>query len=578
MSKLLLQKAITKLNNLYPTVGFVEKTSGADDIKGRIACVKTGFSIFYEVKNDQLNLAGNIIKIINPQSSQTINQVQEKIKGIFEYAYLNLPAVQMEIIENSSFIVSSTNLRKERGIDCIINDIHMKIEYYPHTVTATTKDGIKVSNKVPDPILFGNILETTIETLLSAISLQQPDKIKMPDAYVSNQTKTKLDILRAKGAQKIVPYLGKRSLHSIFYMYLFSKYKSRCFPVKYRLLIHLNENNDPPTKEQIKTALNSVEATVNCIMNNSKIFIIPISLNEKNAKGKLINGHANCLIYRRQYNHIEHFEPHGQYMDDGSQTQNMNLVLTEFLKEVNKHLVKQGRQPVTLIHSSDVCPNKKGFQTIEESSTLFRTKEEGNGYCAAWSMFFAEMCLKNPTKTSNELIRYILTSIPKDKNKNNYLRELIRGYAQLINDKLSKYLTKLAPETNMNKIFSKGQPTVIALIENLINSDISSETYAQFQKTFDSVSSNSDSPTKMSPSPKPEPQLECGPGKRCKRGTCKKGVCQVKAVSIKIRSPIPIPIPAHKPPSPKQEPQLECGPGKRCKRGTCKKGVCQVKV
>ena len=574
----LLQKVIESLNNEYPTVGFAikEQPSDAFGNKGIIKCLKTGIMISYKFNNDQINISGKTIflNFLMPISPQ-INTVKYAIIHTFEYIYTNRLESQALTIENNSslYIVNSAKVNQNH-IDCIINDIHIKFEYFRDTVTASTKDGLTVSNKVPDAIFFGNILETTIETLLSMVSLQQPDKIKLPDAYLSNKIKTKLDILTTKGVQQILPYLSERTLHSIFYMYLFSKYKSKCFPIKYRLLIRLNENKEPPSKEQINITLNSVGATVQCIMNNSKIFIIPVSLTETNAEGKFINGHANCLIYRRQYNHLEHFEPHGQEFNGGSQSQNINLLLTEFMKAVNENLAKQGHQPVTLIHSTDVCPSKKGFQAIEEASTLLRSKHDNNGYCAAWSMFFAEMCLKNPTKTSNELIRYILTSIPKDKNKNNYLRELIRGYVHLINDKLAKYLTKIFPGTNMNKLFSNDTPTIEKvnfLIDYLINTDITSYTHAQFQKNFDSVSPNSLSLDSMSPiKMRPQPPKGLPPQPRFSP----KPAPSDSEFEIEDTPPFQPP----KGPLPVKATEPECGPGKRCKRGTCKKGVCQVKV
>jgi len=335
---------------------------------------------------------------------------------------------------------------------------------------------------------------------------------------------------------------------------------------------------------QLNSALISSSSVVECIKNNSNIFIIPITIHEMENR-KVVAGHANCLIYRRQYNHIEHFEPHGQEYNHGEQSQNINYILSKFIERINENIGKMGHAPITLIRSSNVCPNHQGFQSLESRSSFLKTPEEPDGYCGAWSMFFAEMCFKNPTKTSNELIRYILNSIPRDKNMNDYLRELIRGYSQLVNDKLIKYVSKLQIKgIDVNSFFAntthakiKGNvgtyKTDAIRVYKMINKCIE-EDLPRFQKMFeDDVSPNSVS---LSQPPISQPKISikydiCPP--RCKKGTtCKNKIClpnNVKAVSAKRVSLKP---PSGKPLSVK--PTVSCPP--RCAKGsTCKNKICQ---
>ena len=210
----------------------------------------------------------------------------------------------------------------------------------------------------------------------------------MPEPY---KLKIKLDKLSEKGIEKIVHYTSNAIIHTVFWMYLFSKYKTKCFPIQRSLTILYNSNKDTPTDAQIRLMIFSAKAAVACINADSKIFIIPTGLYPV-TDGITIStkGHANFLIYRRKYNHFEHFDPHGMEFDDGSHSVNINLLLTNFLEQVNT-LLGNKHPPVTLVRSSEVCPSKNGFQGFEQDSSLFKHAYEGGGYCAAWSMFFTEL-------------------------------------------------------------------------------------------------------------------------------------------------------------------------------------------
>ena len=500
-------------------------------------------------------------------------------------AFFKLLFVQnMKVIIDSLPFLLKDMVVINKNINCTINNVPMTINYDTQTniIKASISKRVFVSNVVVDEILIKQILEQTIKSLLLIVSLQKPDLVKMPDPYFI-RVKSKTDLYNEKGIQKIVPYLAQVSLHKIFWTYLFAKYKSRCFSTKHRLIIQLEHDSVGVLDKNVHNlniALKSVDAVVHCVMQNPKIFIIPIRLVE--IKDDKEHGHANCLIYRRQYNHFEHFEPHGTEYNNGNHTQSINYILTKFIEKINADIDKKekGRQPITLVKSSDVCPNTHGFQALEQRSSLFRTKDDADGYCAAWSMFFAEMCFKNPSKTSNELIQYILYSNPDDKSRNDYLRELIRGYAQIINDKLLKYISKifsLSNQLSLHTLSDSHMNTLCNRIEELIELDdyVDLGHNIRFNAHFNDASSNSDK-TSIDITP----DFLCGPGKRCKKGTCKKGVCQVVKQATtktnKTNKTTPPIKPPSTPPTVKQDEPI-CGPGKRCKKGTCKKGVCEIK-
>jgi len=98
-----------------------------------------------------------------------------------------------------------------------------------------------------------------------------------------------------------------------------------------------------------------------------------------------------------------------------------------------------------------VCPYLYGFQGLESRASK-KEKIEGAGYCAAWSMFFTELALKNPTVSSDKLIDIVYNKVNGIKGSD-YLRRIIRGYVNIISEKLEKYYEILFGEkTSVNNI------------------------------------------------------------------------------------------------------------------------------
>jgi hypothetical protein len=70
-------------------------------------------------------------------------------------------------------------------------------------------------------------------------------------------------------------------------------------------------------------------------------------------------------------------------------------------------------------------------------------------------MFFAELCLKNPDKSSEEILEDIYNYLTTKENANNYLKRVIRGYSGYIVETVNIYL----------KIFFKPTYTVLDIID-----------------------------------------------------------------------------------------------------------------
>jgi hypothetical protein len=150
---------------------------------------------------------------------------------------------------------------------------------------------------------------------------------------------------------------------------------------------------------------------------------------------------------------IEHFEPHGSIiqisaLEKRNQMIKKNLIF--FVNLLNQELKKENLRTVTLVPSNEVCPYIKGLQVLEGESKLKKNKNEPGGYCASWTMFFAELCLRNPEIPSDQVLDLIYRYISNKPNVNDYLKKVIRGYSAYIYETSNRFLS----------VFFKGSPTI----------------------------------------------------------------------------------------------------------------------
>jgi hypothetical protein len=276
--------------------------------------------------------------------------------------------------------------------------------------------------------------------------MEEPD-IKLPEPIHTKKIHEKLDLFSQDNP--IRRWSGYDIIDTLFYLYLFNKYKNQCL-IQYKgvtsknalgVELQIKQRMTQLDKQVYQTHLNEVASQLaNCIKKEPTSIVIPLYL--KTAKG----GHANILIYRKDGNVIEHFEPHGDKYSYSDQKINdlVDRRLNDFIKVLNNILKKDKKPSVTLMSSNIVCPRRFGLQNLEAMSKSKKLRLEGGGYCAAWSMFFTEVALKNPTIPSNELLNIIfnkLDTIGDREKQADYLRKIIIGYINLINEKIEKYFS-----------------------------------------------------------------------------------------------------------------------------------------
>lgn len=325
--------------------------------------------------------------------------------------------------------------------------------------------------------------------------MEKISEIELPTPYkYRDKIIETFENLNKNGKKILNSFLGYNEIETIFYLYLFKKYKSNCFLYsdnpEYRLL-GLNINiMSRVSKQNLKlfnehiNILSSVFA--DCVLRNNKIIIVPILIYDN----KDVT-HANVLVYRKKFNQIEHFEPHGNlYMGDKTRSKKIEKPVLKFIKNVNTILKDKGMREIEYISTEHVCPTEEGLQALEGISTLPTNKAESTGYCIPWSMFFTELCLNNPNIESSRIFDIITNYLKDKKNIENYLRKVIRGYTGFIDEKVNKYLSLILGETittdKINELYDdydNKYPEVEIIRKSLLEL-IKLETYMLTDKDF----------------------------------------------------------------------------------------------
>lgn len=311
-------------------------------------------------------------------------------------------------------------------------------------------------------------------------SLKLPEPIK-----VSKNITNQLDELERKG-ETIVTICGYSNIESLFYLHLIKKYKSKCVTKKTQLLdkqdtllgmsinikMKLTKEEEATMRDQF---VNLAKTLTKCIKKGEETIIIPLNY----YKGLLRVGHSNVLIYRRRTNVIEHFEPHGgSFKGSEKEQENIERKIDFFIRIFNAELKKDNMHAITYVAATNVCPYLWGLQSFEAHSVLKKSKGEPGGYCSIWSMFFAELCLKNPDKSSEEILENIYNYLTTKESANNYLKKVIRGYSGYVVESVNTYLKIFFKPTytvldiidfTKNHMFSKKYDTLMEVIKILLD-------------------------------------------------------------------------------------------------------------
>ena len=177
---------------------------------------------------------------------------------------------------------------------------------------------------------------------------------------------------------------------------------------------------------------------------NKRFTIIPLIF--RWSCGYEFEGHANILIIDFENNIVERFEPYGFIStftkEEDEVSQSFNTRFTRLLKKIDPNL-KYVDQSVLL---------RKGPQYLEENQvkkhSLLEKSSDPEGFCGAWSLWYADLRISNPNKEPRELIEIAIESISQTHN----LREFIRNYSVFLVKERQKFLKKIKQKNPYNHV------------------------------------------------------------------------------------------------------------------------------
>jgi hypothetical protein len=323
--------------------------------------------------------------------------------------------------------------------------------------------------------------------ILINLPKEEKSQVELPES-VSNSVSTFLDSLNSI-QMEMKPEIKDKITYSgmgiidqqLMYLRLLKKYKNDCvlFISKGRIF------SDKFDERDFNMLANDI---VNCVNRGIELFIIPLSFTAKDAIAGISDGasHANMLIYRVNHKEngntvhtIEHFEPHGFVAQTGDKENIMNLskrikdLVEKLQSKVKKVYEKTGFPNVEMEYISprEVCPYIKGVQAIQDVARV----KTWAGFCGLWSMFFAEMIIRNPSVSSNVMYSMLLKFA---RNDTKYLNNIMNGYLMDLNRDLYEMFGKifkikdksiiLKIITNYNKIKDPNDAQFISLYKELI--------------------------------------------------------------------------------------------------------------
>lgn len=226
---------------------------------------------------------------------------------------------------------------------------------------------------------------------------------------------------------------------NLLLLYLISQHPDNC--------VFINMDSISPGKDWIGSALTwdsdkyqlnvkpqLMEHFKKCLRDKRRFIIIIVGL-----LGAGKSGHSNILVIDNFKQTMELFEPHGEYRGDLKAGDFYNVMRGWFLPMINYEMGTNYR----LLLPLDFCPrmNLQALECLEKE--IKDVKKDPYGWCAFWSIFYADMRMRYPNEDPKVLLD---KSIKWFTTKNVKLTQFIRNYteykiASKIDNVLSRKMT-----------------------------------------------------------------------------------------------------------------------------------------
>lgn len=172
--------------------------------------------------------------------------------------------------------------------------------------------------------------------------------------------------------------------------------------------------------------------------------------------------HANIILFDKKTGMMDRFDPYGgiPYLDSGR----MDEIFEKKFKKMLGWYLKKNNLKFKYISPKDFV----GFQIISDDSNK-RVKKLGDpfGYCLAWTYWYIEMRINNPSMHPKDLIQQSLGKLIEKRNKdrgNNIFIDFIRDYSGKLDKMKNNFLLKagINKDRFYNLSFNKDEDELIS--------------------------------------------------------------------------------------------------------------------
>jgi hypothetical protein len=156
-------------------------------------------------------------------------------------------------------------------------------------------------------------------------------------------------------------------------------------------------------------------------------FVVVYMVHEAEEAG--LDNHMNLLVYDKEENTFERFEPNGLAMSPAYHVDKLDAALARAFK----------RRGIRYIAPSDFCPKPAGIQALQHAESKRRaTPIAGDigGWCQSWSTFYADMRLSFPDVPRKKLLNDAI-KLFKHKSMTEYIRNYtyyVAKHSQKVNN------------------------------------------------------------------------------------------------------------------------------------------------
>ena len=261
--------------------------------------------------------------------------------------------------------------------------------------------------------------------------------------------------------QKMVEYfkdLGKKYVHDhqkkpfydpvlfnqIFRVLLTHKYGNTCNTFE---IITFNDlfGKKNRTKEEYARLL------LECIKESKDVFVVPITLGESNDPIK----HANLLIYKKENNVFQLFEPHGIsniYIDEkGPFIDSFIASIVDIMNTMKDESMPEIKFEPTEITCPVIAGEKLGFQAFSDVFSVSEHNINIKGTCLSWSTLIGFLALENPALSTKEIVD-LITKMVTEHDKYYNFTNIILGFIVYTTEYIKTYLNNLTDSELGDKI------------------------------------------------------------------------------------------------------------------------------